>query len=73
MLDSAPCHAKVYQMPERKLLGRTPLSHTFKVGVYRLRFEPTRRRKGCVSRERLIEVDEGKILSYEVNLERALR
>lgn len=73
MLDSSPCVAQIFLMPEHKLLGRTPHSHTLKVGVYRLRFEPLRHTRGCESRDPLIEVEEGKILRYEINLERASR
>lgn len=70
MLDSTPCPSRVFLMPQHKLLGHTPLSQTFNVGVYRLRFEPTRQKKGCTIQERLIEIDEGKIQNFEVNIER---
>jgi len=71
MIESPACEARVYLLPERKLLGQTPLSQTFKVGVYKLRLEPLKRhRRRCAAASRLIEVDDKSINSYEINLER---
>jgi len=71
MIESPACEARVYLLPERKLLGQTPLSHTFEVGIYKLRLEPLKRhRRRCAAASRLIEVDDKSINSYEINLER---
>ena len=63
-IKTSPCPSRVYLLPQRALLGQTPLHTSLEEGVYQVSLEPYKRSartsRACLPKETLIEIKQGR-------------
>ena len=63
-IKTSPCPSRVYLLPQRALLGQTPLHTSLEEGIYQVRLEPykasTHTSRTCLPKETLIEIKQGR-------------